>query len=170
MSIETVFNGKVFTITRETVLDENEVPHTIERCSRPDVVSVIGLSDEAVMLIKEFRQGSKKHVYWIPGGKIDANELPEVAAQREFEEETGYAIHDMVLFHNKYPSDTFIGNGYVFLSQKIERLKKQAVRSDEHGSITAEFVSIDDALKMTMTGEMPNEFFGYLLLKLKMSR
>ena len=89
MSIETVYNGKVFKITHETILDENEIPHIVERCSRPDVVSVIGLKDNNVVLIREFRQGSGKHVYWLPGGKIETGELPAVAAKREFEEETG---------------------------------------------------------------------------------
>jgi ADP-ribose pyrophosphatase len=96
---EIVYQGKVFNITRESVVDEDGTKHVIEKCSRPDVVTVIGLQGQMVLLINEFRSGSKKHVYWLPGGKVDDGELPKDAAKREFEEETNHYSSKYELFH-----------------------------------------------------------------------
>lgn len=164
---EIVYKGKIFNVTHESVIDEDGTKHLIEKCSRPDVVTVIGLQEQQVLLINEFRSGSRKHVYWLPGGKVDEGELPKEAAKREFEEETRHSSQEYELFHTKYPSDTFTGNGYAFLAKNIKPAENIYTTPDEVGKISTELIDIDEAINMTFEGIMPNEFFGYLLIKIR---
>jgi len=158
--------GKIFTITQTDLIDKDGIKHVIERCQRADVVTIIGLSENnEVLLINEFRPGRGERVNWLPGGKVAENEEPELTAQREFEEETGYHAEKYSLFHEKYPSDSFINSGYVYLATGIQQGTDRV--PDESGEILVFFANLDEAIQMCLEGDIPNEFFGYLFLKLQ---
>jgi ADP-ribose pyrophosphatase len=163
---KTVYDGKLFKVSQEEIFDAHGHKHVIEKCTRPDVVTIIGLQeDKKILLIKEFRPGSNSYVFWLPGGKIGSNENPEAAARREFEEETQHTANQYELFHTKYPSDSFIGNGFVFLAQDIRPGSKS--QPDESGDIWVVPTEINEAIQMTLRGLIPNEFFCFLLVKLR---
>jgi 8-oxo-dGTP pyrophosphatase MutT (NUDIX family) len=57
----------------------------------PDWVNIIPLTDDGqVVLIRQFRHGTRNVTLEIPGGVVEAHETPEAAAVRELSEETGY--------------------------------------------------------------------------------
>lgn len=57
----------------------------------PDWVNVIALTDAGqVLLIRQYRQGTKEVTVEIPGGMVEPGEDPLAAAKRELAEETGY--------------------------------------------------------------------------------
>ena len=61
-------------------------------CDFPDWVNVVALTPERhIVLIRQFRYGSRKLEIEIPGGMIDDKEDPIAAGCRELLEETGYA-------------------------------------------------------------------------------
>jgi 8-oxo-dGTP pyrophosphatase MutT (NUDIX family) len=58
----------------------------------PDVVNVIALTtDDRVILVRQFRAGSRRDSLETPGGLLDPGEDPLTAGARELREETGYA-------------------------------------------------------------------------------
>ncbi|MDQ3180926.1 MAG: NUDIX hydrolase, partial [Acidobacteriota bacterium] len=65
----------------------------------PDWVNIIALEKNCgdVVLIKQFRHGTKEVTIEIPGGMIDKSESPETAARRELLEETGFSSDEFVL-------------------------------------------------------------------------
>jgi 8-oxo-dGTP pyrophosphatase MutT (NUDIX family) len=46
--------------------------------------------DERVVLVRQYKHGIGRSILELPAGAIDEGEPPEVCAQRELEEETGY--------------------------------------------------------------------------------
>ncbi|MBJ18940.1 MAG: NUDIX hydrolase [bacterium] len=83
---------KVFDVHRATM----ESPRTGEshpfyRIESPAWVNVVALTaqDELVM-IRQFRHGSRVVTLEVPGGLVDPGETPAIAAGRELFEETGY--------------------------------------------------------------------------------
>ncbi|EAR10778.1 NUDIX domain-containing protein [Reinekea blandensis] len=53
--------------------------------------AVIVDTDNRVLLVRE-REGTKKNLWHIPSGRLEAGEFPEQAAQREVFEETGLRL------------------------------------------------------------------------------
>ncbi|WP_163338400.1 NUDIX hydrolase [Desulfopila sp. IMCC35008] len=57
----------------------------------PDWVNVVAVTpDNKLVMIRQFRYGSRRSEIEIPGGMIDPGEDPVTAACRELQEETGY--------------------------------------------------------------------------------
>jgi ADP-ribose pyrophosphatase len=164
-SSKTVYKGKIFTITHTKVVDKDGVAHVIEKCTRPDVVTIIGITEKKeVVMIREFRPGMRNHVFWLPGGKIANGEKPNDAALREFEEETHLRPKKLSLFHKRYPSDNFTSKGYVYIGMDL--IKSDNKASDENGKVEVVLVPIKKTVDMALNGDLPNELFCFLLIKL----
>lgn len=56
----------------------------------PSVGIIPRISENEILLIKQFRHAVNRYLVEIPAGKIENNELPHEAAKRELAEETGY--------------------------------------------------------------------------------
>jgi 8-oxo-dGTP pyrophosphatase MutT (NUDIX family) len=57
----------------------------------PDWVNVVALTPaDEVVLVRQYRVGTRRTTLEIPGGMIDAGESPQVAAERELVEESGF--------------------------------------------------------------------------------
>lgn len=83
---------KVFDVHRAIMESPRTgAPHPFYRIESPAWVNVVALTalDELVM-IRQFRQGSRVVTLEIPGGLVDPGEAPMQAAARELFEETGY--------------------------------------------------------------------------------
>lgn len=160
-----VYKGKIFTITHETIIDKYDIAHVVEKCSRPDVVTIMALTKNyEVLFINEFRPGNASNMLWLPGGRIENDETPDQTARRELEEETGNEASNIFLYHKKSPSDSFTNNGYVFLANGLTEIGKK--RGDEKGNVRVEKIQLERAVKHALEGKIANEFFAFLILKL----
>lgn len=93
-----------------------ESPHTgsahpFYRIESPAWVNVVALTprDELVM-VRQFRQGSRVVTLEIPGGLVDPGESPEAAAARELIEETGYRAGHLASLGSLNPNPALFGN------------------------------------------------------------
>ena len=93
-----------------------ESPHTgtahpFYRIESPAWVNVVALTphDELVM-VRQFRQGSRVVTLEVPGGLVDPGESPEQAAARELIEETGYRADRLACLGSLNPNPALFGN------------------------------------------------------------
>lgn len=78
-------------------------------------VNVVPVTAEGnVVLIRQFRHGIRDVVLEIPGGLIEPDEAPEVAAARELREETGYVAENIRLLARVLPNPA-VQNNFLYL-------------------------------------------------------
>ena len=134
----------------------------------PDWVNVIALTKEKkVVLIEQFRHGTEEVTLEIPGGLIDENEKPEIAAKRELLEETGFESTEMIYLGKSHPNPAIQSNTlYHYLALDCE--KTDETNFDEHESIVAKTVPLEEVPKLIAADKFPHSLaitsFYYLSL------
>jgi len=77
----------------------------------PDWVNIIARTpDSQILLIRQFRYGTKRNELEIPGGMIDPGEDPIEAGQRELLEETGFVGRNAKVIGKVCPNPAIQGN------------------------------------------------------------
>ncbi|OJG19033.1 ADP-ribose pyrophosphatase [Enterococcus canis] len=122
-----IFKGKII----EVVLDKVALPKGgtsfRELVFHPGGVAVIPITaDNKIILVKQFRKPMEQVLLEIPAGKIDPGEqqLPEVAAARELEEEIGMRAQELRLVTAAYLSPGFANEKlYIYFADQLERVE-----------------------------------------------
>jgi ADP-ribose pyrophosphatase len=87
--------------------------------------------DRKIIIARQFRPGPERIFDEIPGGYVDTDEDPEMAARRELIEETGYTSGAMV-YLGEFPRDAYAnGRWYYYLATDCELVQKQSLDHDE---------------------------------------
>lgn len=87
-------------------------------------VNVIPLTpDNEVVLVQQYRHGTRELTIEIPGGLVEPGDTPESAAGRELREETGYREEAMVSLGRVQPNPAIQNNWcYTYLAQNVFRI------------------------------------------------
>ena len=88
---ETIFNGRMISVQRDTVRLPNGEETQREVVRHPGAVGIVALKGEDVLLVRQYRYPVGAETLEIPAGKLDAGEPPLACAERELREETGYS-------------------------------------------------------------------------------
>lgn len=107
-----VAESQVFRIEQVDLLFANGVRRTFERIpGGSDSVLIIPLRDpETLLLIREYSAGTDRYELGFPKGVIEAGEDALAAANREIQEEVGYAARDLRLIHRLSLVPGYIGH------------------------------------------------------------
>jgi ADP-ribose pyrophosphatase len=82
--------GGFLRITRERVTLPGGRETTLEIVRHPGAAAIVPfLSDDEVLLIRQYRHAAGGYILEVPAGKLDHGEPPEQCAIRELEEEAG---------------------------------------------------------------------------------
>lgn len=133
-----------------------------------DWVQVLALTPEReLIMVNQFRYGSKTHSWEVPGGIIDdADGDPITAGERELLEETGYAGKNARLIGWVYSNPAILSNRSHFVL--IENCELVATQSwDEHEEIEIKIVPLEQALEMARTGKISHTIALNALFKLQ---
>jgi ADP-ribose pyrophosphatase len=143
-----------FSICHKAVRDRSGGLHDFQIVVHPGAVVVLPiLADGRCVLIRNFRHAVEQELWELPAGTLDGpEELPEHAAQREVEEETGYRTGRLVSLGSFYSSPgcmteklhAFVATGLTATKQRLE--------PTEH--IRVEVVGVEEALAMIRDGRI----------------
>ena len=89
------FDGRLLKVMVDTVTLPNGTQTTREIIAHPGAVCVVPvLDDGSIIFVKQYRYPVGTVMYEIPAGKLDPGEEPDVCAERELSEETGYSAKE----------------------------------------------------------------------------
>ena len=96
LSSEPIFDGKIVRLRVDTVLLPNGAKSTREVVDHDNAVVIVPVdSEDNVLLVRQYRYPVEATLLEAPAGIIEDSEDPDEAAQRELQEETGYASRSL---------------------------------------------------------------------------
>jgi ADP-ribose pyrophosphatase len=111
----------------------------VDRPASVGVVSIIGILDECLFLVEQFRHSQQSPVVSLPGGLVDraqtaeAQETTIAAARREFREETGFEVGIIEELASGPPSPGMTSESVTFfLAKELSKLSGQSLDKDEN--------------------------------------
>jgi ADP-ribose pyrophosphatase len=109
LSSTTVYEGPVFGIRRDEVIEPSGVRTTREVITHPGSVVVLPvLADGRIVLIRQYRHAARQYLWELVAGRIDSGESPREAAVRELIEETGFRAKRLRVFLDVFPTPGFL--------------------------------------------------------------
>jgi len=148
-------NYKIF----ETRVDRVRSPKTGEEhdvyvVTGASWVNVLAFTPEGkVILVQQYRHGTREVMWEIPGGVIEPDETPAHAGARELIEETGYAGTPARLLGKIHPNPAFQTNlCYTVLILDAKRIREPAMDGTE--DIAVRLVEEDEFARMIADGRI----------------
>lgn len=105
-----VAQSRLFRVEQVDLAFSNGETRTFERMAgsnRGAVMIVPMLNEHTLLLIREYAAGTHSYQLGFPKGLIDAGETPIEAANRELQEEAGYAARELHNIHSVSMAPTF---------------------------------------------------------------
>lgn len=106
---ERIYDGPVFGLRRDEVLEPTGVRTTREVITHPGSVVVLPvLPDRRIVLIRQYRHATRQFMWELVAGRMEPGENPRKAAARELIEETGYRARRFRIFLDIFPTPGFL--------------------------------------------------------------
>ncbi len=118
---KTIYQGPVFGVRRDEVLEPGGIRTTREVITHPGSVVVLPvLPDGRILLIRQYRHATRRFLWELVAGRMEAGESPRRAAVRELIEETGYRARRLRVFLDVFPTPGFLEERmYILLAQEL---------------------------------------------------
>lgn len=122
LSVSTIAKTHIFEVQSVDLRFSNGEKRTYERLTpaRKSSVMVIPIQGENMILVKEYAVGPERYELGFPKGMIDLCEEPVVSANRELQEEIGFAAKKLEFIRSLYHSPSHMyGLMHVFIAQDL---------------------------------------------------
>lgn len=158
-----VFQGKMFAVYQwpQMMFDGSTV--TFEQLQRPDTVNIIPVTKDHKILIGEQEQPGMAPFLGLFGGRVEPEEDPLLAAQRELLEESGYQSDDWQLIQAFQPMEKIDWAIYTFVARNCQPVADQALDSGE--KIQFSEVSWEEFLEVVQQPNFRDTEIRYLVLE-----
>ncbi|MCU7826640.1 NUDIX domain-containing protein [Kitasatospora sp. DSM 101779] len=151
---EVLHSGPFVRLVADTVQGPYAPPFRYEHVEVADAVRTVALDDEQrLLLVEDDFYLTGRRMPHLPGGGMEAGEVPEAAARRELEEETGLraarwrplgAIHPL-------PSSTSAVT-HLFLATGLSA--GTMARDETEAAMTVRRCTVEEALALVTSGEI----------------
>jgi ADP-ribose pyrophosphatase len=146
---------RVFSIRTDTTLSPRTgMEHDFYVIESVDWVNIIPLTDDhRVVMIRQYRHGSREVTLEIPGGLMDPGDTPKKAAARELLEETGYQAERWTKIGVVNPNPAIFNNRcYTFLAQDVRKIA--APTPDQTEDIEVVLIPMKEIPGLILKGEI----------------
>lgn len=161
-----IFDGNVVNLRVDSVILPNGRDATREVVEHRGGVCILPIGrDNNIYMVRQYRYPFNDIILEAPAGKLDDNELPVDAANRELEEEVGYKAGELTYLGKIYPSVGFLTEIIHLYAATNLTETKQHLDDDEF--LHVETFKIDVLYNMIMRGEICDAKTIAIILKAK---
>lgn len=146
---------RVFSIRTDTAISPRTgIEHDFYVIESRDWINIIPITaDQQVVMVRQYRHGSREITLEIPGGLLDPGDTPEKAAARELLEETGYQAEEYVEVGVVSPNPAIFSNRcYTFIARNIQKVSDPMPDQTEDIEVVA--IPLADIPRLILKGEI----------------
>ena len=156
--------GAFLEVVTESVVLPNGNTIELDLVLHPGASAVVPfVSDDEVLLLRQYRHATRSTLYEVPAGKLDPGEQPEACARRELEEEAGCRARRIEALGAIWCSPGFTDERiHLFAAFDLDEVP-QRLEDDE--VIELERMSFSRALELVWSGELSDAKSALALLK-----
>jgi ADP-ribose pyrophosphatase len=161
LASETVYDGRIISLRRDTVAMPGGGDSVREVVTHPGAVAVVAIDDQdRVVLVRQYRHPVRAHLWELPAGLRDEDgEEPLLTAQRELAEEAQLAAGRWSLLATVHNSPGFSDEQVlVYLAEELSEVARPHgfVVEHEEADMTIERVPLEEAVQQVFDGEITN--------------
>ena len=148
-----VYNGRIISVTKNTVRLENGMLADRELVHHSGGVCVIPLDgDGNVILVRQFRYPYGEALLELPAGKLEIGETPEECGRRELLEETGTIPVQFTFLGEIYPTVAYLDERIrLFLAKGLSPAQQKL---DEDEFLDVIKMPLTQAAELVMSGKI----------------
>ena len=153
LSSEMIYEGRVFGLRRDEVLEPSGLRATREVVTHPGSVVVLPvLPDGRIVMVRQYRHATRQYLWELVAGRKEPEETPKQGAARELLEETGYRAKRMKVFLDVFPTPGFLEERmYLLLA---EGLTAGEAQPEEDEKIEVRAFRLKELKQMIKSGRM----------------
>ncbi len=162
----TIYSGRILNLRVDTALLPNGEQATREFVVHNGGVTVAAMnSDDELVFVRQFRYPYMAEVLELPAGKLELGEDPFEAGKRELREEAGVTADEYLDLGTFYPSPGYTSEIiYLYAATGLHSTEQDL---DEDEFLNVEWIKLDKAVEMIMSGEITDGKTIAAVLKLK---
>lgn len=166
ISSETIYNGKIINVRKDTVELPNGKTALRELIAHPGGVGVIAVDENReVFMVTQYRIAAKSDMLEIPAGKMEYGEDPFECGSRELTEETGYRANNFVHLGEYYATPGYCEEKLnIYLAQGLEFVGQNL---DDGEFLNVKKYSLDELYQMVMDNKIYDAKTAIAILKAK---
>jgi len=153
LTSEMIYQGRVFGLRRDEVLEPSGLRTTREVITHPGSVVVLPvLPDGRIVMIRQYRHATRQYLWELVAGRKEPEETPKQGAARELLEETGYRAKRFKVFLDVFPTPGFLEERmYILLAEGLTAGKAQP---EEDEKIEVRAYRVNELKKMIRSGRL----------------
>lgn len=153
ISSETLYNGRVIDLKKDTVLLENGTSATREVVVHSGGVCVIPvMENNDLLFVKQFRYPFSEVLLELPAGKLNKGEDHYECGKRELLEETGAVPDEYTYLGLVYPTTAYLTEKIYLYIAKGLHFSEQKLDDDEFLDVVS--IPLEKAFEMVMNDEI----------------
>ncbi|MBZ5660647.1 MAG: NUDIX hydrolase [Acidobacteriia bacterium] len=146
---EILYQGKVFRLQRDTVIEPGGVRADRDIIVHPGSVVVLPIfEDGRVLLIRQYRHSVGEFLWELVAGRKEPGETPVAGARRELLEETGYTARRLRKLMRVVPTPGFVNEWmWIFAAEGLQRGEAQPEEDEKISARKFTLKQVDSMIK-----------------------
>ncbi|MGI5888701.1 MAG: NUDIX domain-containing protein [Oscillospiraceae bacterium] len=160
---EQIFDGRLIKVYRDKIEQPSGRKSTREVVRHPDGVCIAAVDKYGrIAFVSQYRYPLGREFLELPAGKVDPGEDHKKAAERELKEEIGAETENLAFLGGAVSSPGFCDETiWCYVATDFDMGDPNP---DEGELLTIKWVTLDEAVKMAMSGELEDLKSRFLVL------